>query len=60
MAANEQVLLQVWNSMFVLPKQLPNKELKVQDKNGKLNRISSAETAADREQQPMIPTSSHT
>jgi len=59
-AANEQVLLQVWNSMFVLPKQLPNKELKVQDKNGKLNRISSAETAADREQQPMIPTSSHT
>ena len=42
------------------PELLPNKDLKVQDKNKKPKRIPSAETAADSELQPKITTSSHT
>jgi hypothetical protein len=30
---NEQVLLQVWNSLLVLPELLLNNDLKVQDNN---------------------------
>jgi hypothetical protein len=32
-AANGQGLLQVWNSLLVLPELLLNKDLKVQDNN---------------------------
>jgi len=42
------------------PELLPIKDLKVQDKNLKPNRIPSAETAADSELQPKISMSSHT
>ena len=42
------------------PELQPNKNLKVQDKNEKPNRITSAETAGDNELQPKITTSSRT
>jgi hypothetical protein len=45
-AHNEQVLLRVLNSFLVLPQLLPNKDLKVQDKNETLNRHPWAGTAA--------------
>lgn len=58
LAANEQGLLQSWNSLLVRPEPLLIKDIKVQANNPKPNNVRPAQMKHNSDKMPIAPMSS--